>query len=75
MYISEEDYKKLMELAGSYDKVKATQKKYRENNREKVNQRINEWRLRNPEKFNAIQKRYKEKKKQIDNEKNDVKMD
>ena len=63
MYISEEDYKKMMELAGSYDKVKAAQKKYRENNRDKVNQRLKDWRLRNKDKFNAIQQRYREKKK------------
>ena len=63
MYISEEDYKKMMEMANSYDKVKAAQKKYRETHREVVNQRINDWRLRNPERFNAIQQRYKEKKK------------
>lgn len=75
MYISDEDYKKLMEIAASYSKVQKTQKKYREANRDKVNQRINDWRLRNPEKFNAIQKRYKDKKKQIDNKKNDVKID
>lgn len=63
MQISEEDYKKMMEMAKSYDKVKAAQKKYRETHREVVNQRINDWRLRNPERFNAIQQRYKEKKK------------
>lgn len=67
MEISTEEYKKLMEIARSYDKVRATQKRYREANREKVNGLINDWRLRNPEKFNAIQKRYRDKKKQIDN--------
>lgn len=63
MYISEEEYKKMMELASSYDKVKAAQKKYRESHRELVNKRIYDWRERNKEKFDAIQKRYKEKKK------------
>lgn len=63
MYISEEDYKKLMELAGNYDKVLASAKKYRETHKEIVRQRIKDWQKRNPEKFNAIQQRYKEKKK------------
>ena len=62
MYISDEDYKKLIEMASSYDKVKAAQKKYRENNREKYNQRIYDWRARNKERFDAMQKKYKEKK-------------
>lgn len=74
MYISEEDYIKIKQMAENYDKVKAAQKKYRDNHKEIVSQRIKDWREKNPEKFNAIQKRYKEKKKQIDNNKNDVKM-
>lgn len=52
-----------MELAGNYDKVLASAKKYRETHKEIVRQRIKDWQKRNPEKFNAIQQRYKEKKK------------
>lgn len=63
MYISEEDYAKMKQMAENYDKIRAAQKKYRETHREIVSQRLKDWRERNPEKFNAIQKRYKEKKK------------
>lgn len=63
MYISEEEYKKMMEMAKSYDKVKTAQQKYRRANREKYNQWIRDWRLKNPERFSEIQKKYKAKKK------------
>ena len=68
MYICEEDYKKLMEIASSYDKVKEARKKYRETHKEAVNQRIKNWRLQNPEKFAAIRQRYQEKKKGVKND-------
>ena len=64
-----------MELASSYDKVRAAQKKYRDKNKEYYKEYHKKWQAENKERVSQYQKEWRANKKQIDNDKNDVKID
>lgn len=53
-----EKYKRL------YDAYTAPQRKYRENHKEYYREKAKEWRRNNPERFKAIMRAYRQRKKQ-----------
>lgn len=70
--ITEEEYNKLKQ---GYDTYASAQKKYREKHKDYYKEYHRKWQQDNKEKVSQYQKEWKAKKKQVDNEKRQGKVE